>query len=290
MAIPQSRLGGFAFIGGEHMTQPTHFGMPTLIELKTPEACAELCSELGLAFVELSMDLPEYQEEKLDVAELRRIALKHGIYYTIHIEGFLDPCVFNDRVAAAYTETVLQVIEKAQQLNVPVLNMHLNKGDYFSLPDRKVFLYDEYKSEYLHKLAAFRDACAAAVGDTGITICIENCGHYKQCGFIVEGLDALLKNSVFALTFDIGHNAGADFTDEPVIMEHADRLRHMHVHDAVSDEKRNHIALGEGELDLMKYLAMAEEHKCRAVLEVKTVEGLRRSVTWLRERGHGKRP
>lgn len=268
------------------MMQLENFGMPTLIELKTPEACAEICRESDLAFIELSMDMPEYQEERLDVAKLRRIAVKYGIYYTIHIEGFLDPCAFNKRVATAYVETVLQTIEKAKQLNISVLNMHMNRGDHFTLPDRKVSLYNEYKSEYLQKLTAFRDACAIAIGNTDIKICVENCGHYKQCDFMVDGLDVLLKNPVFALTFDIGHNAGGDFTDEPVIMERADRLHHMHIHDAVSDEKRDHMTLGEGKLDLMKYLALAEKHNCRAVLEVKTVEGLRRSIEWLRERGY----
>jgi hypothetical protein len=32
-------------------------GMPTLIEIKSLEACAALCRDLGLAFVELNMNL-----------------------------------------------------------------------------------------------------------------------------------------------------------------------------------------------------------------------------------------
>ena len=38
------------------------FGMPTLIEIKSLEACAALCKELDLRFVELNMNLPEYQK------------------------------------------------------------------------------------------------------------------------------------------------------------------------------------------------------------------------------------
>ena len=265
------------------MTQLANFGMPTLIELKTPESNAALCRELGLAFVELSMDMPEYQEEKIDVVELRRISMQYGIYYTIHLEGFLDPCIFNKRVATAYTETALHIIEKAKWLNIPVLNMRMNKGDHFTLPDRKVSLYSEYKSEYLQKLAAFRDSCTMAIGDADIKICVENCGTYEQCDFMVEGLDVLLESPAFALPFDIGHNAGAGFSDEPIIMERIEKLRHLHIHDAIG--RNNHLPLGEGELELMKYLALAEEHNCRAVLEVKTVRGLRQSVNWLREKG-----
>ena len=57
----------------EHQMQ---FGIPTLIEIKSLEACAALCRELGLAFVELNMNLPEYQADKLDVDWLRNIADK----------------------------------------------------------------------------------------------------------------------------------------------------------------------------------------------------------------------
>lgn len=262
------------------------FGMPTLIELKEAEPCAALCHELELDFVELSMDMPEYQEEKFDLTELRDIAKKYDISYTIHLEGFLDPCVFNKRVASAYTETALHMIEKAKQLGVPVLNMHMNRGDHFTLPDRRVALYNEYKAEYLQKLFDFRDACIEAIGSSDIKICLENCGDYKQCAFMEDGLDVLLESPAFSLTFDIGHNAGGGFTDEPIIMKRANRLHHMHIHDAMADEKRDHMTLGEGNLDLAKYLGLAKEYDCNAVLEVKTIDGLRKSVSWLKKRGY----
>ncbi|MFO7637224.1 MAG: sugar phosphate isomerase/epimerase family protein [Clostridia bacterium] len=258
-------------------------GMPTLIELKSAEACAELCCELGLGFIELSMDLPNYQAEKLIADELRRIADKYKVFYTIHLEGFLDPCVFNSRVMSAYTETVMQVIDISKQLGIPLLNMHMNRGDHFTLPDGKVALYEVYKTEYLQKLTDFRDKCTAAIGDADIKISLENCGDYGRCGYMREGLDELLQSPAFALCFDIGHNAAADYADEQTIMEREEHLCHMHIHDATG--RANHLPLGEGDVDLRKYLALAEKYNCRAVLEVKTVEGLRTSVEWLKERG-----
>ncbi len=260
------------------------FGMPTLIEIKSPEACAALCRELRLAFVELNMNLPEYQADRLDADKLHQIADKYGIYYTIHLDENLNPCDFNDTVAAAYTETVLQTIELAKQLSVPILNMHLYSGVHFTLPDKKVFLFEEYGQEYLRKLTAFEDACEKAIGDANIKICVENCSGYSRAPFMIKSLDMLLKSSVFALTLDIGHNAGTGFFDEPIIMERADCLYHMHIHDAKTNEKRDHLTLGERELDLIKYLNLAKTHNCRAVIEVKTVAGLRQSVEWLKGR------
>ncbi len=57
----------------------------------------------------------------------------------------------------------------------------------------------------------------------------------------------------------------------------------MHIHDASG--RKNHLILGEGEVDLAKYLDLASSRNCRAVIEVKTVAGLRRSAEWLKERG-----
>jgi|LSQX01.2.fsa_nt_gb sugar phosphate isomerase/epimerase len=262
------------------------FGMPTLIELESLDSCATLCRELGLDFIELNMNLPEYQVDRLDVERLLQIAEEYSTYYTIHFDENLNPCDFNDKVAMAYTETVLQTIEIAKQLSVPVLNMHMNSGVWFTLPDKKVFLFEKYGQEYMWKLNAFRDACTEAIGDANIKICVENCGDFGNKAYIKNGLSLLLNSTVFSLTFDIGHNANAGFTDESVIMERINRLNHMHIHDALPEAKSDHLTLGEGELNLAKYLYLAKKYNCQAVLEVKTVEGLRHSVDWLKERDY----
>lgn len=42
------------------------FGMPTLIEHRNLEETVMLCKELGLEFIELNMNLPQYQIECLE--------------------------------------------------------------------------------------------------------------------------------------------------------------------------------------------------------------------------------
>lgn len=112
---------------------------------------------------------------------------------------------------------------------------------------------------------------------------MENCGDFGDKPYLCKGLALLLESPAFALTFDIGHNAAADYADEPTIIKHIDRLCHIHIHDASG--RKNHLKLGDGEVDIAKYLNLAKEHDCRVVLEVKTVYGLRQSVDWLKERG-----
>lgn len=252
-------------------------GMPTLIETRTLEECAKLCGELELDFIELNMNLPQYQLDKIDVKFFKSIADKYGIYYTIHLDEDLNISDFNPYVSEAYTKTVANTIEIAKQIGVRVLNMHMARGVYFTLPDRKVYLFSEYKEQYLESIVAFRNMCDVAIGYADIKICIENCDGYED--FQKEAIELLLKSKVFALTFDVGHNHGIGGTDEEFIMKHGNRLSHIHLHDAQG--RKNHLALGTGEMDIEKYLSLAKEQNCRVVLETKTIDGLKQSVEWI---------
>ena len=70
----------------------------------------------------------------------------------------------------------------------------------------------------------------------------------------------------------------------PALLSREDRLVHFHIHDGTEQPPRNHLALGDGEIDLPARLALAEKRRCRCVLETKTVDALRRSVEWLKAR------
>ena len=275
-------------------------GMPTLLETPSIEECAALCASLGLNFIELNMNLPQYQTGQIDVAHFTALAHQYGIFYTIHLDENTNVCDFNPLIADGYMRTVENTIALAKRLSVPVINMHLANGVYFTLPDSdkkgkrggKVYLFSEYKERYLARMVEFRKRCEMLCADgsgADVKICIENCDGYKD--FQIEALNILLASPVFGLTFDIGHNRGADNADEAWILWHKERLYHMHMHDAVG--KRNHLALGQGEfcmhtdsggmLPIERYLTLAKEQRCRIVLETKTVEGLTQSVDYLRQ-------
>jgi len=252
-------------------------GMPTLIELGSLEECAALCCELGLDFVELNMCLPAYQLGPLSERLLADTAKRFGIFFTIHLDDTNTPCDFNGKVASAFTESVLDTIEIAKQTPTPIINMHLSTGSHFTLPDKKVFLFEEYKQQYLDKLAVFRDLCESAVGNSGIMICVENTDAFEH-NFGLESLDLLFESPVFGLTFDIGHDASSGFKQRLAIDRHIPKLRHMHIHDANPGKRQDHMALGTGELDLAAYVELAVLRGCTTVIEVKTVQGLRDSV------------
>ncbi|MCQ4021814.1 TIM barrel protein [Ruminococcus sp. zg-924] len=259
------------------------FGMPTLIELETLDETLMLCSELGLSFVELNMNLPQYQLDRLSrTDEFQSLADRYGVYYTIHLDENLNISDFNKAVADAYIQTVLGTVDIAKRLNIPVINMHMNHGVHFTLPDKKVQLFEQYKDEYLKSFTDFRRMCENAIGQSDIKLCIENTDGYRS--YEKEAIGVLLESDKFALTWDIGHSNSSENIDEDFLLNNKGRLRHFHIHDSLKN--KDHMALGTGEVDLTQRLNVAKERSCRCVVETKTVQALRQSVQWLAVNGY----
>ena len=169
--------------------------------------------------------------------------------------------------------------EIARECGVPTVNLHLNRGVYFSLPDRKIFLYDIYRERYLDRVQEMRDRCAEAAGKE-VRVLVENTNGFLP--FQRAAIDLLLKSDTFGLTWDIGHSQTAAIDDTSFLLEHLNRVEHFHIHDVYSG--KCHLALGTGIMDIQRYLALAEKRNARCVIEIKTAEALAQSVEWLRSR------
>lgn len=270
------------------------FGMPTLIENRTLEENINLCSSLGLNFIELNMNFPEYQVQCLEQTDhLSELARKAGIYYTIHLDENLNIADFNSLVSEAYLETVRRSIEVAKKLlplrNVygnssqPLtLNMHMHHGIYITLPDRKVQMYDRDFDTYMNSFSLFRSKCEEWIGDSEVMIAVENTDGYRE--YEKKAIEFLLESPKFGLTWDIGHSKAVGEKDVPFIMQHSEKLIHFHIHDGSEVPPKNHLALGDGEIDLKERLSLAEKRNARCVLETKTIEALKKSVSWLKEK------
>ncbi|WP_242826399.1 sugar phosphate isomerase/epimerase family protein [Butyrivibrio sp. VCB2001] len=268
------------------------FGMPTLIENKILEDNISLCKSLGLNFIELNMNFPEYQVDELEQTDrLIELADKAGIYYTIHLDENLNIADFNRLVSEAYLETVRRSIEVAKALlplrdlygdaSQPLtLNMHMHHGIYITLPDRKVQMYDRDFDTYMKSFSVFREKCEEWIGDSDIRIAVENTDGFRE--YEKKAIEFLLDSPRFGLTWDIGHSKAIGEKDVPFIMSHQDHLIHFHIHDGSENPPRNHLALRDGEIDIKDRLNLAKERNARCVLETKTIEALKKSVIWLK--------
>ena len=133
------------------------FGMPTLIETESLEECAVLCKSLGLDFIEISMSLPQYTNDSIDVSQFMSIAKKYDIFYTLHLDENVNFCDFNSYVSKACVQYISDTIKLAKMLDVQIINMHFYRGEHFTLPERKVDLFDIYKEHYLTKILEFKN-------------------------------------------------------------------------------------------------------------------------------------
>jgi len=70
-------------------SMPIHLGMPTLIESPSFMQSLSLCTELGLDFVELNMNLPEYQLENIDASSVSRMLTETGKYLSMVMLTYL---------------------------------------------------------------------------------------------------------------------------------------------------------------------------------------------------------
>ena len=275
------------------------FGMPTLIENHTLEENAALCEALGLHFIELNMNFPEYQVDRLEQTdELVRIAEQHHLYSTVHLDENLNIADFNPLVTKAYLETVRRTILAAKAL-LPLrdrygdpaqpltLNMHMHHGIYITLPDRKVQMYERNFETYMQSFAVFRSLCEEWIGDSSIMMAVENTDGFRD--YEKKMIAYLLESKKFGLTWDIGHSKAIREADVSFLMEHQDKLIHFHIHDGTETPPRNHLPLGDGDIDLAARLKLATERNARCVLETKTISALKQSVRWLRNNWEGSR-
>lgn len=267
------------------MEVPMNYGMPVLIELGCLEENCSLCKKLGLDFIEVNMNFPEYQVQFFDAGHYSALKDKYGIYFTIHLSEGLDVSQSNDFVREGWLKTVEATVDFAKKAGCPVINIHMNHGIYITLPDEKVYIHEKRFGEYFETIVNFRKLCERCVGDSGIRICIENTDGFTD--FEKKAVNYLLESPVFGLTWDVGHSISHDEKDMEYLLAHVNKLCHFHIHDGTRANRggKCHQELGKGDVNLDARLALARECNARCVIEVKTVGSLEKSVAWLRRNG-----
>ena len=271
-----------AWYNAREVIKMLQYGAPTMVEMESLEQGMQVCRELGLPFLELNINFPQYLLTKLDADRLKKLSQEYGVFYTLHLDDEMSIADFNPYVADGYCRTVYDAIELSKKLGIRKLNMHMSRGAKYTLPDRVIYFFEAYEQDYLERIRAFRDECEKRIGDADITICVENTAGYLP--FLRRAVELLLESPLFGLTFDIGHNYCAGDADEAFILSHSDRLKHFHIHDCL-EGKKDHRTLGTGVLDVQRYLRLAEDLNCTAVVETKTVESLKESMDWIRRNG-----
>jgi len=257
------------------------FGIPALIGYQELRPNLDLCRELGLEFVELNMNLPYSFPENLSSREMKG-ALKEGMRFSMHLHDELDLGSLHPSVRLGHLERCEEALRWGSRHGVFLINLHLNPGVYFTLPDRKIWVYERYLDGYIESLSRSMDRLSSLAESVGTKICLENTGHYAF-PFMRKAVEAVIDLPSVGLCWDIGHDARSGHREQDFMLSHLDRVWHMHFHDW--DGRSDHQVPFTGQLDCERYLRLAEENDMSVLVEVKTEEAVRTAVKVMRDRG-----
>jgi sugar phosphate isomerase/epimerase len=257
-------------------------GMPTLVEYTSITENVELCRKLGLDFIELNMNLPICIPEFLSYSELRHYKEQYGMDFTIHLPEELDLSSYHPSIRKGHLERCKQAMEWANLSGIKTLNMHLNNGIYFTLPQTRVWINEQYEPEFLELLYESYIELYHLATTFEVELCIENTGNFHM-PYIRIALEKLSIFNNFYLTWDVGHDAKAGFREESIFAHFNHRVRHMHLHDY--NGKSDHQSLYTGIVPINDRLHFAQKNDLSVVIEVKTSESLAESVTALKNNG-----
>jgi sugar phosphate isomerase/epimerase len=256
-------------------------GMPSLIELDTFNDTVDLCRELNLDFIELNMNLPSNFIENLSPNHLLEVKEKHNISYTMHMPDDADMGVFFESVRQGYITLALDTIKWAQKSGVELLNFHIIEGAKMTLPDKKIYIYDQYSDVFINN---FVDSFLVASKEgfaRGVKINIENSGNFGN-SFAQKAIDQVLNFKGTGITWDIGHDSANSYVDHDYLMQKINDISHMHFHDTLGS--KDHLVPFSGELDIENRISFAKEKNLTMVVEVKTIASLKESIYILRQR------
>ena len=83
-------------------------------------------------------------------------------------------------------KTVLSAIDIAKLLKIPVLNMHMSNGVYFTLPNETVFLFNQYM--HVHDAKGSRNHLPLGTGKINISERL-SLAREHNCRIVLENKD-----------------------------------------------------------------------------------------------------
>jgi len=253
-------------------------GMPALVEFASINQLVELCLKLNLNFIELNMNIPCNFIQNLPPLELKRITKETNIKFTMHMPDEADLGSFYESVRMGYVKLFSDTLDWAKEAGVDLLNLHIQEGAKMTMPDRKIYIYEQYSEEFTKNFANSIKILSKKAQENNIILAIENSSNFGK-HYIQDTLDKALTYPNIKLTWDTGHDAVSGFKDQEYLMKKQDHIAHMHLHDAKGNN--DHQALFDGELDINKLLGFAQLKNIRVLIEVKTKEALVKSINRL---------
>ena len=243
-------------------------GMPILFEYDSLIDNVKLAKELGYDFIELNLNF-NYCRNELENIDVIEYLKESNLEFTVHFFDEFDAGSY-DKVVDAYIDILRKYLESSKDLNIKLLNIHLNEGPIVTISGNKNYLYDKEYSFYIERLIKNLNKIKELIDSYGIKLVLEN---VKTPKFIQKTYSDLL-NQGFKFNYDIGH----DYTDNNYLYSNIGlfitNIDEFHFHDSLNN--KCHLAIGDGNMDLKYYKSFINNQY--VVLEVKSSDELIKSI------------
>lgn len=246
-------------------------GMPILFEYNSIKENIELASKLKLDFLELNLNFGYCREDLKNYQELNKQLLENNLVVTVHFYDEADFASYNE-ITEGYIKLLKKYLPYLKTINCKLVNVHLNNGPVVTISGNKNYMYDKEYKEYINRLKTNLLKVKALVNEIGAELVLEN----VTIPPFIEKTYQDLKDDFF-FNYDIGHDNNDG--DKLLNMLRTTNLRFLeyHIHDG--NQKKCHLAIGEGNMDIKMYKKMAaKEKEVYMLLEVKSKEDLEKSV------------
>ena len=155
-------------------------------------------------------------------------------------------------------------------------HLHLDPGIHFSLPDKKVFIYQEYLSDYLKAYKSSCDILSNIANKYNATILFEN---VKMETFTLKAIEIISNYDNLFFTLDLGHNIRYGNIAKEKFLKYDNKIKHIHLHDF--NGSKDHQELFTGILNIKEELDFCKSKNLDVLIEVKRKEELVNSVNKL---------
>ncbi|HYP12757.1 MAG TPA: sugar phosphate isomerase/epimerase family protein [Bryobacteraceae bacterium] len=196
-------------------------------------------AEMGLEFVDFTIEPPAAASWRLDTGAVRRALNDHNLPVVGHTAYYLPLASAFDSIRRAAVDEFKRCADGFREINAAWMNIH---------PDRHAPMHD--RSFYIQRNIESLLELQEYTDNIGIGLMIENLpGDYNNAQQLGELLDPLPK---LGLHLDIGHANLMVMrnTTEEILKAHGSRLRHVHLHDNRGGHADLHLPLGAGDIDL----------------------------------------
>jgi sugar phosphate isomerase/epimerase len=248
--------------------------MSILPELESIRDSVRVARELGFDFVELNAEFPFCLPDVIKETDI-----DEKIFFTVHLFEKSEVGLLYEPWRESQIEMLKGLMrEYKKKVNVKRFNLHINRGAFFTMPDKKIFVFEQFEQLYTTACKkSFKELSDFAVAHD-LEICFEN---VKIADYMLRIFKIIAEYPNLFYTLDVGHDIVAGKRASGQFMQNPEKIRHVHLHDVVNGI--DHQQLGAGSVDVKKVLEFCRRNNTDIVVEVRRKEQLANSIKYLRK-------